>query len=194
MSDQIHYDWGLRALKTVLMVAGQLIQQERRVSKDVTKETEVTLLIKAIRINTLSKLTFSDINRFIALLSDVFPDAIVKDIQYAELSAAIVASLKDLKLDFIPKQVEKILQFHEATKQRIGVVLVGASGCGKTTIWKVLKNSYEKLGLALKTYIMNPKSMLKTQLLGLMKDDTREFVEGVLTLSAKNVIKESREV
>jgi len=38
--------------------------------------------------------------------------------------------------------LNKILQFYEATKQRIGAVLVGPSGCGKTTIWKALKSAY----------------------------------------------------
>lgn len=41
----------------------------------------------------------------------------------------------------------------------MGVVLVGPSGCGKTTIWKTLKKAYEKMGVQVKAYVMNPKSM-----------------------------------
>ena len=52
-----------------------------------------------------------------------------------------------------------MLQFHEATKQRMGVVIVGPSGCGKSTIWKVLKQAYEKLNMTMVTHVMNPKSM-----------------------------------
>jgi dynein heavy chain 2 len=55
----------------------------------------------------------------------------------------------------------------------MGVVLVGPSGCGKTTIWKVLKRCYEKMSIPLKTYLMNPKSMPRQQLLGHMNNDTR---------------------
>ena len=47
-----------------------------------------------------------------------------------------------MKLSYNEAQVAKILQFYEATQQRMGVVLVGPSGCGKTTIWKVLKKCY----------------------------------------------------
>ena len=36
---------------------------------------------------------------------------------------------------------------------------------------------------------MNPKSMPRSQLLGLMNNDTREFTEGVLTNSARDVVK-----
>jgi dynein heavy chain 2 len=76
----------------------------------------------------------------------------------------------------------------------MGVVLVGPSGCGKTTIWKVLKRAHEKLGVTVKTHIMNPKSMPRSQLLGNMNNDTREFSEGVLTASARQVVKEASEV
>ena len=49
------------------------------------------------------------------------------------------------KLEVLPLQVKKILQFYEATQQRMGVVIVGPSGCGKSTIWQVLKTA-QKLG------------------------------------------------
>ena len=73
----------------------------------------------------------------------------------------------------------------------MGVVIVGPSGCGKTTIWKTLKKAHEKLGKTVKTYVMNPKSMPRSQLLGFMNNDTREFTEGVLTSSAKTIVKDS---
>lgn len=38
---------------------------------------------------------------------------------------------------------------------------------------------------------MNPKSMPRQQLLGQMNNDTREFNEGVLTVSAREVVKNS---
>lgn len=51
------------------------------------------------------------------------------------------AALEELKLSQNDAQIAKVLQFYEATQQRMGVVLVGPSGCGKTTIWKVLKRA-----------------------------------------------------
>jgi dynein heavy chain 2 len=71
----------------------------------------------------------------------------------------------------------------------MGVVLVGPSGCGKTTIWKVLKKAYEKMDISLKSYLINPKSMPRQQLLGFMDNSTREFTEGVLTSTAREVVK-----
>ena len=75
----------------------------------------------------------------------------------------------------------------------MGVVIVGPSGCGKTTIWKTLKQAYEKLGHNIVTHVMNPKSMPREQLLGQMNHDTREFQDGVLTASARLVVKEPQE-
>ena len=55
------------------------------------------------------------------------------------------------------------------------VCMIGHSGCGKTTIWAVLKLALQKMGRTIVDHIMNPKSMPRHQLLGLMNHDTREF-------------------
>lgn len=44
--------------------------------------------------------------------------------------------------------------------------------------------------LQLKQYTMNPKAMPRQQLLGHIDMDTREWADGVLTHSARNVVKE----
>jgi len=50
----------LRALKTILVVSGELIQKLRENGQEVSQEKEAELLIQAVRVNTMSKLTFSD--------------------------------------------------------------------------------------------------------------------------------------
>lgn len=45
------------------------------------------------------------------------------------------------------------------------------------------------MSIPLRSYLMNPKSMPRQQLLGQMNNDTREFNEGVLTVSAREVVK-----
>jgi len=44
--------------------------------------------VQALRINTLSKLTFTDGSRFDALVRDVCPGIDFKDIEYEQLAAA----------------------------------------------------------------------------------------------------------
>ena len=197
LSPQQHYDWGLRALKTILRTGGQLIQDEKRKLEpggECGQELETTVLIKALRINTLSKLTHSDTEAFNALIGDVFPGAKVTDVAYDKLEAAINEVLAEDKLEVLHLQVRKIMQFYEATQQRMGVMIVGPSGCGKSTIWKVLQKALGKLGQRIPTYVMNPKSMPREQLLGHMDMDTREWFDGVLTASARKVVRETPDV
>jgi len=69
---------------SVLRVGGQLIQSEKKKlapGETVSEVVEEQLLIKALRINTLSKLTFSDTAAFNALISDVFPGATIADVR-----------------------------------------------------------------------------------------------------------------
>ncbi|OMJ92391.1 hypothetical protein SteCoe_4833 [Stentor coeruleus] len=194
LSSQQHYDWGLRALKTTLTIGGQIIQSERAFTPSMTPAREAIILIKAIRINTLPKLTYADLQKFSPLVNDIFIGSTVEDIRYDDLEQAIRKTLEEQKLEYSENQVSKILQFYESTMQRMGVVLVGPSGCGKSTIWKVLKSSLSKLNKEIKTHIMNPKSMPRQQLLGHMDNDTREWNEGVLTAAARECVKQPLDV
>jgi dynein heavy chain 2 len=80
--------------------------------------------------------------KFKFLLQDIFPGIECKDIVYEEIEKTIRTVIEEMKLSYNEAQVSKILQFYEATQQRMGVVIVGPSGCGKTTIWKVLKRCF----------------------------------------------------
>jgi len=82
-----------------LTVGGQLIQKEKKSGKPIDAKKESLLLIKAIRINTMSKLTFADSKKFESLLTDMFPGISVEDIVYEDLEAAIHTIIDDLKLE-----------------------------------------------------------------------------------------------
>lgn len=59
---------------------------------------EELIAIQALRINTLSKLTFSDSKSFDSLIKDVFPDVKFEDVDYAELQAALVETANEMGL------------------------------------------------------------------------------------------------
>jgi dynein heavy chain 2 len=189
LSSQQHYDWGLRSMKTVLNTGGSLIQQRKRAGESTSPAIEQELLIKAIRVNTLSKLTFDDANRFVGLLSDVFPGVPSDDVTNPELQSAIrqVMSEKHFNLEFGEAQFRKMLQLKEALDQRIGSLIVGPSGCGKSVLWQVLQAALQKCGQQIVVHVMNPKSMPRSRLLGEMDHDTREWTDGVLTAAARQV-------
>ena len=194
LSYQQHYDWGLRSLKTILTVASQQIQLFINEGKIATYEEETSILIKAIRINVLSKLTFADAQIFNLLIQDVFPGIDMSDIVYENLNKALMESYKDLHYEFIDSQFKKVVQFYEACRQRMGVVIVGPSGCGKSAIWKLLEDAFHKLNQKIVVHIINPKAMDRKLLLGYMNHDTGEFTYGVLTKCAREVEKEPSDV
>uniref|UniRef100_A0A665UBA6 Dynein cytoplasmic 2 heavy chain 1 n=1 Tax=Echeneis naucrates TaxID=173247 RepID=A0A665UBA6_ECHNA len=87
-------------------------------------------------------------------------------------------------------ELKKALELNEQLRQRMGVVIVGPSGAGKSTLWRMLRTALTKTGKMVKQYTMNPKAMPRQQLLGHIDMDTREWADGVLTHSARNVVKE----
>ena len=169
ISMQQHYEWGLRSLKPILSLEGRLLQDHKRNHDEPPSDVEeAILLIMAVRMNTMSKLAFADARRFQDLCVDLFPGVTVKDIEYAELEIHIREAMEEMKLKDIDTQIAKMLQFHEACNQRMGVGVVGLSGCGKSTIWKVLENAFKRQHKKYVVHIMNPKSMARVRLLGHM--------------------------
>jgi dynein heavy chain 2 len=194
LSSQQHYDWGLRALKTVLKSCGSLLHTTKKQAEpiDVARETEI--IVKAARFNTMSKLTFGDSKRFDALLKDIFPNVKITEFEYDELKKALAQAFHDHKLIFNKIQLKKALEVYEQLRQRMGVVIVGPSGSGKSVLWRMLKEALIKTGRMVKTHVMNPKAINRNQLLGHIDVDTREWTDGVLTAASRQVIKEPVEV
>jgi len=194
---QKHYDWGLRALKTVLKGCRSLLHTARRNHLEdgkIDNATEENIVIKALRINTMSKLTFSDSGRFDALIRDIFPGLEFKDIEHKDLKEKLTTVCVEAHLGVIESQIRKMLELHEQLRQRMGVVIVGPSGSGKTTLWRNLKKAMEKRGQVVKQYAMNLKAMPRIQLLGQIDGDTREWSDGVLTYTARQVVKEPQNI
>ena len=72
LSPQQHYDWGLRALKTVLKGCGSMLKMSKKSGDDesrqkLTSHREAEIVVQALRLNTLSKLTFSGIWTVLAI-------------------------------------------------------------------------------------------------------------------------------
>ncbi len=71
-------------------------------------------MVQALRLNTLSKLTFADSKRFDSLVRDVFPGVSIQEVQAIELETALKEACKDLNIVVIKSQVKcgQILQCH----------------------------------------------------------------------------------
>ncbi|XP_044894140.1 cytoplasmic dynein 2 heavy chain 1 isoform X9 [Felis catus] len=193
LTPQQHYDWGLRALKTVLRGSGGLLRQLQTAGGK-HKVDESHIVVQALRLNTMSKFTFADCARFDALIKDVFPGIDFKEVEYDELRSALQHVFEEANYEIIPNQIKKALELYEQLRQRMGVVIVGPSGAGKSTLWRMLRAALCRIGRVVKQYTMNPKAMPRHQLLGHIDMDTREWSDGVLTNSARQVVREPQDV
>ena len=105
-----HYEWGLRSLKPILSLASRLLQDHKRNHDEPPNDVEEAIvLIKAVRINTMSKLTFANARRFQNLCVDLFPGVTVRDIEYAELEIHIREAMEEMKLKGIDTQIANML-------------------------------------------------------------------------------------
>lgn len=75
------------------------------------ENAEKELVVQALRLNTLSKLTFADCARFDSLVRDVFPGVHFTSSGYEELTAALKESFSDLGLLCNENQVRHIQQY-----------------------------------------------------------------------------------
>ncbi|CAG5133138.1 unnamed protein product, partial [Candidula unifasciata] len=129
LSQQDHYDFGMRAVKSVLVMAGSLKRQNPDKSEDV-------VLIRALRDSNLPKFLTHDAKLFQAILSDLFPGVNIPEHDYGRLKEEIINVQVVMKLQVLESQIVKVIQLLETMIVRHGVMLVGPTGGGKTTVYK----------------------------------------------------------
>ena len=167
LSEQQHYDWGLRALKTVLSTAGKLLREEKRSDKKESDPNELNLAVRAVTINTNSKLTFEDSKQFDALLKKVFPEVSATDIANKIFEESIREICEKDGIYFSNELLRKCIELNEQLSQRIGVVICGPC-CGKTLLWELLAKQKGQSQSVIKIHHNNPKATPREQLLGWM--------------------------
>lgn len=99
LSKQYHYDFGLRALKSVLVMAGQLKREYSDISEDI-------VLMRALRDMNMPKFVFDDVPLFYGLISDLFPGLKADRVGYEDLKEKIFDEMKKNRYDH--KDQEKL--------------------------------------------------------------------------------------
>lgn len=194
LSAQRHYEWGLRELKTVLLACGNILKDSKTQHPVQDYEMEMEAAVRALRLNTMSKLTADDSKRFDMLLTYVFSGTRIGESHDNELKSCIEKAFIDLGLNLNVRQVEKCLQLFGQLDKRMGVVVLGPPSTGKTTIVSALKQAISNIGTTIKSYTISPKAMNRVKLLGRLDPDTRQWTDGVLTSTAMIVSEEPPEV
>ena len=86
LSQQDHYDFGMRAVKSVLVMAGSLQRSNPKLTED-------ALLIRAMRDSNIPKFLAEDLPLFQALIQDLFPGVAIPDPDYGELKVQVLTTL-----------------------------------------------------------------------------------------------------
>ena len=188
MTRQNHYDWGLRAIKSCLNSSGRNLK-----SIDGQARDQLTVVVNSLKHQIKSKLIEEDDPRFDQLITDVFRVSIHSE---DTTSSQSTSSLKETiykvmeRNSLIPDEIQasKIVELDEQLQSRLGVVILGESGVGKSTIWKTLIDVKRELKQGIiEPVVINPKSMHRSTLLGHIDEDTREWHDGVLPFKAREI-------
>lgn len=193
MSKQSHYDFDLRALKTLLSSAGGLKRQAQEAAGAGSIEDiagfETDVLIKGTCNNILPKLVKQDLMVFSDILTEIFPGSNVVKMEDEKLRSEIESVCVDYDCVASEDFVQKILQLHEVIDMRHGIMCVGPVGCAKSTSIRTLLNAMEKVdGIKGEIYSIDPKAMNKEALYGSLDGTTLEWTDGVFTSILRMVL------
>ncbi|XP_061653101.1 dynein axonemal heavy chain 11 [Phyllopteryx taeniolatus] len=180
LSKQDHYDWGLRAIKSVLVVAGSLKRKER-------SRPEEQVLMRALRDFNLPKIVTNDVPIFLGLISDLFPQLEVPQKRDTELENAVRQSVNELRLQPEENFILKVTQLEELLAVRHSVFVIGGPGTGKSQILKTLHRTYANMNMKPVWNDINPKAVTTDELFGYLHSVTREWKDGVFSTTMREL-------
>jgi len=180
LSQQYHYDFGLRALKSVLVMAGSLKREYADLGEDL-------VLMRALRDMNAPKFVFEDVPLFQGLINDLFPGVQLERVGYESMKEKIVSILdeelfKHNDEENFSNQINKVIQLYETMLTRHTTMVVGPTGSGKTVIINTLaKGLKAETGIPTKIKTINAKSITIPELYGVLDPESRDWTDGLLS-------------
>nr|CAG4709143.1 unnamed protein product [Naegleria fowleri] len=184
LSQQSHYDFGLRALKSVLINAGYLKRNDLS-----NHSSESKILIQSIQNTIIPKLVGRDVLQLASLVSNIFPGVDTEESSLQDLKRCIIETCNKEHLLPDEKWMSKLIQLYNIQTLHHGFILVGPSASAKSTTWKVLLKALENYeGISGKYHVIDPKALTKDELYGRLDPVTREWTDGVFTNILRKII------
>ena len=180
LSPQKHYDWGLRAVKSVLVVAGAFKRAEKNLSED-------ELLLRALRDFNTPKIVQQDEVVFFGLLRDLFPGIDPPRKVDPDLDTACRNACAARKVWPEDSFLRKTIELEELLAIRHCVFVMGPPGAGKSLVWKTLASARGTLGHKTTCKDINPKAVTPEELYGYISFASREWKDGVLSQTMRDL-------
>ena len=182
LSFQNHYTFSVWSAMAVLrrtvdlrdMVLNKIASQ----SKDDDSLNERELLLEAIHHCILPSLCACDIPIFHQLVSEVLP-ATSERAADGDLTELIELVAHELGLQATPTLIKDALRLHSLLQSQLGVILIGDTGSGKTSCYRVVQKVRERTGAECELNTLNPKALPPGVLCGALNDEG-EWEDGVL--------------
>ncbi|KAH6672719.1 dynein heavy chain [Plectosphaerella plurivora] len=191
LSKQAHYDFGLRALKSVLVSSGGLKRARLTEVGEISNEelVEPEIIVQSIRETIAPKLIKSDVEIMTEVESDCFPGVNYVPANLHALEAAIRELAAERQLVVNDVWMTKVLQLYQIQNIHHGVMMVGNSGTGKSAAWNLLLDALQKVeGVEGVRHVIDSKVMSKEALYGNLDSTTREWTDGLFTSILRKIV------
>jgi dynein heavy chain 1 len=192
LSKQAHYDFGLRALKSVLVSSGglkraRLSAQDAEPMKDDIVEPQI--IVQSIRETIAPKLIQADVELMRGIEEDSFPGVAYIPAPLEALQQAIREEAAESRLVVSDTWMTKVLQLYQIQGLHHGVMMVGSSGSGKSSAWRNLLKALQRVdGIEGVCHVIDPKVMSKEHLYGTLDSTTREWTDGLFTNILRKIV------
>ncbi|KAJ4149826.1 dynein heavy chain [Fusarium falciforme] len=190
LSKQAHYDFGLRALKSVLVSSGGL--KRARLGEGSLGAEEVVepeIIVQSIRETIAPKLIKSDVDIMATIETTCFPGVQYVPANLEALENAIRELAAERHLVVNELWMTKVLQLYQIQKIHHGVMMVGNSGSGKSAAWRLLLDALQKVeGVEGVSHVIDSKVMSKEALYGNLDSTTREWTDGLFTSILRKIV------
>ena len=185
-SKQSHYDFGLRALKCTLNRCGDI---RRGLSNIESKDVEFLIVLQSIDETIRPKLILEDEKILDNLEQKYFPGIKYDTSDTSEFLKEVEKYASENGLDLTETWQKKVLQLQHIQRSHNGIVLVGKSGTGKSTVWRLALSCLSKMDDSDSlSFVIDCKVLSKEQIYGSLDLVTRDWTDGLFTGLLRRII------